>query len=394
MAKRRQALRFTRIELTNWRNFRHAEMRLQKRAFITGPNASGKSNLLDAIRFLRDVAKPTGGLAAALAEFGRNGLTGVRSLHARDPSHLQFYVEVGDDDVPNRWTYALRISRIGREKDASVIGEFVVRDGDGEPIVAQTRTRDVSDPLLFSQTLMEQVQKNGAFRELVEFFTSIRYLHVVPQIVRDGRRALAMGDDPHGGDLLRRIKDTPKKMREPRLKRIQEAVALAIPQFESLDLIDDADGRPHLQAGYRHWRGKAAKQTEEVFSDGTLRLIGFLWSISEPGGPLLLEEPELSLHEAVVAKLPAMIARAQSLSGRQVICTTHSEALLNAPGIGPKEVHRLVVDKDGSTVETVADNPKAMAQIREGGWTVGEAVLPLTMPETVNQLADVKLVPG
>lgn len=392
MAKRQQALRFTSIRLTNWRNFRDAEMRLEKRAFITGPNASGKSNLLDAIRFLRDVAKPTGGLAAALAEFGRNGLTGVRSLHARDPSHLEFQVGVGNDDAPRRWTYVLRVSRVGREKDATVIGEIVQRDG--VPVAHQSRDAAVADPLLFSQTLMEQVQKNGAFRELVEFFTSIRYLHVVPQIVRDARRALAMGDDPHGGDLLRRIKDTPRKMREPRLKRIQEAVALAIPQFESLDLVDDADGRPHLQAGYKHWRGRAAKQSEEVFSDGTLRLIGFLWSISEPGGPLLLEEPELSLHEAVVGKLPAMIARAQSLSGRQVICTTHSEALLSAPGIGPKEVHRLVVDKDGSTVETVSNNPKAMAQIREGGWTIGQAVLPLTMPATVNQLAEVKLVSG
>lgn len=392
MAKRQQALRFTSIRLTNWRNFRDAEMRLEKRAFITGPNASGKSNLLDAIRFLRDIAKPTGGLAAALTEFGRNGLTGVRSLHARDPSHLEFQVDVGNDDATRRWTYVLRISRVGREKDATVIGEIVQRDG--VLVAHQSRDATAADPLLFSQTLMEQVQKNGAFRELVEFFNSIRYLHVVPQIVRDGRRALAVGDDPHGGDLLRRIKDTPRKMREPRLKRIQEAVALAIPQFESLELVDDADGRPHLQAGYKHWRGRAAKQSEEVFSDGTLRLIGFLWSISEPGGPLLLEEPELSLHEAVVGKLPAMIARSQSLSGRQVICTTHSEALLSAPGVAPKEVHRLVVGRDGSTVETVSDNPKSMAQIREGGLTIGQAVLPLTMPETVNQLADVKLVPG
>ncbi len=234
MAKRGQALRFTRVKLTNWRNFRAAEMHLQSRAFITGPNASGKSNLLDALRFLRDVAKPTGGLAAALREFGRNGLSGVRSLHARDPSHLEFDVDIGNDDNPTLWGYRLRIKRVGSEKEASVLEEVVKRRG--EVVARQEREKPARDPLLYSQTLMEQVQKNTDFRELVSFLSSIRYLHVVPQIVRDGRRGLPLEDDPHGGDLLRRIKDMPKKSQEARLGRIADAVKLAIPEFESLEL--------------------------------------------------------------------------------------------------------------------------------------------------------------
>ena len=51
----------TRLKLTNWRNFTDVDVPLLDRAFIIGPNASGKSNLLDAIRFLRDVAKREGG---------------------------------------------------------------------------------------------------------------------------------------------------------------------------------------------------------------------------------------------------------------------------------------------------------------------------------------------
>ncbi|MER2563574.1 MAG: AAA family ATPase, partial [Myxococcaceae bacterium] len=38
------------LELRNWRNFRDARVEFQPRTFIIGPNASGKSNLLDAIR--------------------------------------------------------------------------------------------------------------------------------------------------------------------------------------------------------------------------------------------------------------------------------------------------------------------------------------------------------
>ncbi|MDD9852741.1 MAG: AAA family ATPase, partial [Deltaproteobacteria bacterium] len=51
----------SRVKLKNWRNFREVDVPLRERQFIVGPNASGKSNLLDAFRFLRDIAKGTGG---------------------------------------------------------------------------------------------------------------------------------------------------------------------------------------------------------------------------------------------------------------------------------------------------------------------------------------------
>ena len=41
-------------------------MPLRQRVFIAGPNAAGKSNLLDAFRFLRDITSPGGGLEKAV----------------------------------------------------------------------------------------------------------------------------------------------------------------------------------------------------------------------------------------------------------------------------------------------------------------------------------------
>jgi len=43
----------SRLILRNWRNFRFIDIDLTDRVFIVGPNASGKSNLLDALRFLK-----------------------------------------------------------------------------------------------------------------------------------------------------------------------------------------------------------------------------------------------------------------------------------------------------------------------------------------------------
>jgi hypothetical protein len=115
-------------------------------------------------------------------------------------------------------------------------------------------------------------------------------------------------------------------------------------------------------------------------------MIGLLWSITDGGGPLLLEEPELSLHDAVVQQLPGMIQRARRLSGRQVIATTHSAAMLDVGTISANEVHRIDVSKGWSVIKSGDSDPTVAAQIAEGHFTVGQAMLPLTMPQYIEQL--------
>lgn len=237
---------------------------------------------------------------------------------------------------------------------------------------------------------MEQVESSKSFRELQAFLSSCRYLHVVPQIVRDRERARPAGDDPFGGDLLRRIKNMPEKTRRPRLERIQKALSIAVPQFVALNLVDDEMGVPHLQAKFQGWRLNPHTQDEKVFSDGTLRLIGLLWSMSERGGPLLLEEPELSLNEAVIEQIPEMIQNMQRLSRRQVMLTTHSAALLGGGHVGLSEVIVVDTTDNGSTVRQSSSDPRIRAQV-EGGMTIAEAVLPWLRPRGAEALSEIAI---
>ena len=74
-----------RLIAKNWRNFRQINVPLRERQFIVGPNASGKSNLLDIFRFLRDIAKAEGG-GFQKAVKDRGGVSKIRCLAARrDP---------------------------------------------------------------------------------------------------------------------------------------------------------------------------------------------------------------------------------------------------------------------------------------------------------------------
>jgi predicted ATPase len=249
---------------------------------------------------------------------------------------------------------------------------------------------DKADPGRLGQTHLEQVNANRAFRDVASCFAQVRYLHIVPQLIRDPERYARTNGahDPYGGDFLEQLARTQKEQRrtfESRLRRINEALRVAVPQLKELRLERDEAGRPHLRGLYEHWRPDAGCQSEDQFSDGTLRLLGLLWSLLEGSGPLLFEEPELSLHEAVGRHLPSMMWRATRKSRRQLLVSTHSAALLSDRSIAAEEVLLLRPAREDTVVTVAADSAEIRALL-EGDVSMGEAVLPRVAPAQPEQL--------
>ncbi len=373
-------LRFTTIGLENWRNFSRVETQLQRRCVLLGPNASGKSNFLDVFRFLHDLVTVGGGFQEAVRK--RGGVSSLRCLAARRYSDLVIRVTLGEGNG-NAWEYDLEFTQdnlrrpvIRSERVVHGFAELLMRPDD----------KDKSDPERLTQTYLEQVNVNKEFREIADFFSSVRYLHVVPQLVREPDRSVGKTNDPFGGDFLEQIARTPEKTRQARLARILDALRVAVPQIKELELARDVRGTPHLRGKYEHWRPQGAWQGEDQFSDGTLRLMGLLWAVLDGSGPLLLEEPELSLHPEVVRFIPQMFARIQRRTGRQVIVSTHSSDLLQDEGIGLDEVLLLQPGDEGTRVAHAAEWPNIESLVK-GGLNIGEAVIPQTRPQRVEQLA-------
>ncbi len=375
----RSAMSFRRLGLQNWRNFVALDVALQRRAFLVGSNASGKSNLLDVFRFLRDVASSGGGFEEAVRS--RGGVSRIRSLAAsRDPS-VEIRVVVGDSS--DEWQYLLRFRQEPRGQRRAYVEEEKVWRG-GDLILARPDAGDKQDRARLTQTHLEQITANVKFRELAEFFATVSYLHVVPQSIREGILS-AREHDPYGSDLIERIARTPARTRDARLNRIRKALKVALPQLTDLELWQDERGVPHLRGKYENWRDKGVWQGEREFSDGTLRLTGLLWSLLEPGGPLLLEEPEISLHPGVVEHVPQVLAQMQLRTGRQTLISTHSPDLLRDAGIGLDEVLVLEPGSEGTQVRRVVDIPE-LRELVDGGVPLAEVVLPETRPAEASQL--------
>jgi predicted ATPase len=367
--------------MENWRNFTRVDVQLERRVFLVGPNASGKSNFLDAFRLLRDIVSVGGGFQAAVKL--RGGVSRLRSLSARRYPDIALSVHVGTGTETETWGYELRFTQ-NNQRVPILTKEVVTRQG--KTILNRPDPDDRRDPERLTQTFLEQVNANSKFREVANFFASIRYQHLVPQLVREPDRSTGKVDDPYGGDFLEQIAKVPDRTRQARLRRIRDALKVAVPQLGELEFWRGERGTPHLRGKYEHWRPTGAWQMEDQFSDGTLRLLGLLWATLDRAGPLLLEEPELSLHPAVVVFIPQLFARVQGRLGRQILMSTHSTDLLSDTGIGLDEV-LLLQPRTGGTEVAPASTLRDARVLLEEGLPLSDAVMPHTRPEKADQLA-------
>jgi len=380
----------TRLELKNWRNFRTVDVALRERVYVIGPNASGKSNLLDVLRFLRDMANPEGGgLRKAVKD--RGGIAKLRCLQTRRDPEIQVAVELAERvDAEPMWRYTLCFRSEGKGQQRPVVGvERVENLERGKLLVDRPNEQDQADPERLTQTFLEQINTNRDFRPVAEFFAGITYLHLVPQLLKyaDQLGGYRLEHDPFGQAFLERIAKTPEKTRAARLKKINEVLRVCVPNLSELRLVhDEISGAPHLEALFEHWRPAAGWQREDQFSDGTLRLLGILWSLLEGDSLLLLEEPELSLNEDIVRQIHPLLWRMQRQAKyrRQVFVTTHSEALLQERSIDPREVIRLEPTTEGSEVRVASEQDR---ELIAAGYSVAEALLPQVRPARVEQLA-------
>ncbi len=375
-------MHISRIKVRNWKNFKETTAHLGNRVFLIGPNASGKSNFLDILRFLRQVASD--GLADAVED--RGGVSALRSLAATRYSDIDCEIVLSNEAGERLWKYRLSFNQ-DKGSRPIIKKEEVFKSDSNTPLLQRPDSGDRDDPLRLTQSALEQVNVNKDFREIADFLSTISYQHIVPQAVRDpkGFTGVPVKDDPFGRDFLLRMWSTNKRTRESRLRKITIALQVAVPTLQELVVEMDEQGAIHIKGRYQHWRPQGAFHTEAQFSDGTLRLLGLLWVLFEGSGPILLEEPELSLHAEVVRHLPSMFERIHRSrkTRRQSLISTHSAEMLSDKGIAAEEVLWIELSDAGSVIKQATEHDK---QLMKSGMSAADVLLPKSAPENVEQL--------
>lgn len=385
-------MKLTHIAITNWRNFAHIEFDMSSRLFVVGPNSSGKTNLLAALRFLSDVARL--GLAAASENWG-----GPERYFRSGTDSASFTVTV---DVDTRQiTYDLSLQRL-----TGIPGENVL-EGDQlrilEPRVLDDRAdlfswKDVAelfgcDPthgrkgeadtsFLPSEYAGEKLLIDGEevpvirdakqvrlgasyFRKML---AGIRYIHPNP------KKMLERADryDPdHGTGFFQHAGRFPDQQLDAVVDRIRPIMASVVPEIPNLSYQRMGLGTEVVFYSDTPMRGASGVYSHEQFSEGTLRLLGLLFDLAtlpRVTSVVLIEEPETFLQASVVRSLPSLLAEVAMNRDVQMIISTHSPELIDSELVLPSQVLMLRSENGETTGQLLSESndPRIKAVVSAG----------------------------
>lgn len=325
-----------RVRIRNYKSIGCCDVRMGRFTALVGRNGSGKSNFLDALRFVSD------GLQTSLdhAIRARGGVNEVRRRSTGHPHNFEIrlflnlspaeFADYGFEIAgQEKGGFAVKWERLRIVKgNGSTAAEFYVRDGQAKSSLGMNIPPASADRLYL-------VTAAGLpeFRATYDALLSMGFYNLNPEQMKENQI-------PDAGELLRRdgsnIASVVARLNDdrPELKqRIGEYLRVIVPDVASFDRVALGARETlvfHQQVkGSKHpWKFHAASM-----SDGTLRASGILVASMQLSGRkdairlTGIEEPETALHPAAAEAL--MSALREAAENTQIVITTHSPDLLD-----------------------------------------------------------------
>lgn len=320
------------VHINNYLSLRDVEFPLKPLTVLVGPNASGKSNVLRALRRVKSLVNaeelpPARLIQDILWAGGENQIT------------LQLNTEVGK--IPTLYELGLRVE----SNDSYITEKLSVRDiqvissqnGQGQvwDENGKNKTAYTSNKLALKSA--GDYGNKPITRDLRQFIMGWKFYNFQPQHMggRFSRLAEAIFDQipifqepiwlDEDGSTLPNVLSYWYESKPELFGNVSETLASATNLRIDNRKINGRD-QLYLLEGYEH------PIPFENASDGTMRLIGYYVLLHEPElAPVIaIEEPERNLHPGALRHIADVL---EQLAGKtQVIITTHSSQLLDAFG--------------------------------------------------------------
>ena len=364
-------MKLTHIAITNWRNFAHIEFDLSSRLFVVGPNSSGKTNLLGALRFLGDIGRR--GLVAASEDLG-----GPDRYFRSGADSAAFVATFNDTQNSTEFALFLRLMSAGSEStkrgsDADQTFAFPMTDpltgelNDRYLDVHQTITAGGKKPTDEGESF--PVEDEEAQRTRVrQTLAGIRYIHPNPKkmLERSDRY-----DPDHGTGFFQHAGRFSDQQLDAVVDRIRPIMAAVVPEIPNLSYQRMGLGTEVVFYSDTPVRGASGVYSHEQFSEGTLRLLGMLFNLAtlpRDTSVVLIEEPETFLQASVVRSLPSLLAEVAMNRDVQMVISTHSPELIDSELVLPSQVLMLRSENGETTGELLSESndPRIKAVVSAG----------------------------
>ncbi|MGL4511745.1 MAG: AAA family ATPase [Lacipirellulaceae bacterium] len=368
----------SRVQLRNYKSIGRCDVRLGRMTMLVGRNGSGKSNFIDALRFVLE------GLQTSLdhAIRSRGGIDVVRRKSQGHPHNfairLSYDLEDGVADYgfeiaarKGRGYVVKRESLTVLDARAEVRARYRVEDGEVDTVAT---TANDMPPAASDRLYLVTASGRKEFRAPYDALCSMGFYNLNPAAMRDVH-------SPDAGQLLRRdgsnIASVVSRIEHerPELKRrVNEYLGSIAPGVVGFDRVgvgpkETLEFRQEVRGSKDPWRFHAASM-----SDGTLRALGVLVAAlqltSEDQTIKLvgIEEPESALHPSAASALVECLRAASDHT--QVVLTTHSPDLLD--GCDPNSDTLLVIEADQGESFVAALDDASLEAIRQHLYTPGE----------------------
>lgn len=345
----------TRLHLHNWKSFEDAVLYIDPLTFVIGTNASGKSNILDALNFLKRASE-----GALIKECIAEVRGGEDWMILQGKSHFALSVEVEEGDYT--YMYTIGIARVG---SACVLAEeslkrrwkktservlynadYANNNSNVPSLDTRFTTGKKGSPkrmdLSRNTAVLTQVEVISVVKEVKEAASVVRktlnsifvlmpdttamraYSPLSERLRFDGSNiagVLAAMDDSRQHDIEEKLTKYLKPLPEKDLNRVW---AETVGRFN----------RDAMLYCEEQWTDDAVTFDARCMSDGTLRFVAVVVALltENPGSLLVIEEIDNGLHPSRSEDLVRVLRELGRQGNIDVLCTTHNPVLIDALG--------------------------------------------------------------
>ena len=368
------------IKVSNFKSFEEVNVDLGRFNVLIGANASGKSNFINVLQFLKDIAE--NGLDNAISMQGVDYIQNI-NIGASKNLSVELHIESKDEPV-----------KFGTEKDKRIIGteayefmykfsiEFYKRKsgykriaeesleancnfvelekkngkikekkkmGEGkvifindegrlkcelEPKDIPIRMEDIISPFFSKKDFLEgKLPPKKLFIEIPIFFTPISFsinvffrnmsmYDVDPKLSKHATLITGKNElEPNGSNLaivLKNILEDRKKA-----ERISNLIKDILPFIEDIT-VEKLPDKSLLASLKEVYSGKTFLPAF-LISDGTINITALIIALYFEKTPLtVIEEPERNIHPYLISKVVGMMDDVSERQKKQIIVTTHN----------------------------------------------------------------------
>jgi predicted ATPase len=341
----------TRLKITGFKSLCEETVVLPRLLVLFGPNAAGKSNLLDAVQALSRIgtsrtvsdalSEPIRGHAIEAFNFPAGGLP---ELLSRSTASFSLEADLGiGKDQKDAFRYRVEVAIQPGSGSLNVTDEYLTAltskgEARGNPSIDkvgdQLRIRRKSkpahprqEPVGLNHTLLSDPRLSGveyrAIERCREELLGWRVYYLDPRIaMRSAKPPAEVSDIGVLGEDIAPFLYRLRAEYNNHFKAIKRTLRTLIPSIENLDVdLDTRRGTLDIQI-----RQGGVDFSSRIISEGTLRVLALCATVVNPWGGSLIafEEPENGVHPRRIELIAKLLLALTTERRGQVIVTTHS----------------------------------------------------------------------